>query len=347
MAVVGAGIAISLVAGRDQLKRQATAELAVNSINYDIKVNQMSLGFRGQSDNPAIIQAAQLQSRGQPLPLPLRQQLQTILKNEVNNRKIEYATLVGKDARIIVNANRDRQGQTFDPDGLVKDVLALPRQIKVTTLIPTQDLDKEGAPYTQNIKTPQALIRFVLTPVQDPVTRQVLGVLVAGDVVNGKNPIVKGTVETFGGGYSGIYMTQPKGGFELVTSVLSEPGATPQSQPRLVNNVPLGDLSLLRQSQKSPKDNITGRAKIDRQQLTLALHPVLDMGGQPIAFLIRGTSETRLEALLQETFLLQLGVGVIVLLFSAFVASVLGRALTRPIKQLQETAQQLGTGEMG
>ncbi len=347
VAVVGAGIAISLVAGRDQLKRQAAAELAVTSINYDIKINQMGLGFRGQSDNPAIIQAAQFQAQGQPLPLPLRQQLQTILKNEVNNRKIEYATLVGKDARIIVNANRDRQGQLFDPDGLVKDVLALPRQIKATTLISTQDLTTEAAPYTQNIKTPQALIRFVLTPVQDPKTRQVLGVLVAGDVVNGKTPIVNGTVETLGGGYSAIYMTQPKGNFDLVTSVLSEPGTTPQSQPRLLNSMPLTDFSLLRQSQKSPKADITGRTKLNRQPLTLAIRPVLNLEGQPIAFLIRGTPETRLEALLQETFLLQLGIGVVVLLFSAFVASVLGRALTRPLQQLQETAQQLGTGEMG
>ncbi|MGL5033793.1 MAG: hypothetical protein ACRC6M_08330, partial [Microcystaceae cyanobacterium] len=40
--VVGAGMAISLLAGRDQLKNQAKAELAITDTNYGIKINQMA-----------------------------------------------------------------------------------------------------------------------------------------------------------------------------------------------------------------------------------------------------------------------------------------------------------------
>lgn len=341
---------ISLVAGRNQLKNQAVAELAVADVNYDIKINQMKFGFRGQSDNPAIIQAAQLHAEGKPLPPELKKQLQSILKNEINSRHIEYATLVGKDFKIIVNGNRDRSGQIFNPDGLVQDVLNNPRQLAISTKVPVADLKKEAAPYVQSITTPEALIRYVLTPVVNPTTNEVLGVLFSGDVINGqhpvsiKNQIVKDTVSIFNGGYSAIYLNQSDGQLALATSAQGESQKSPQQPPRLQMNVTLSDLSLLRQAQRSGEEQVlTGQGK----DMSLAVKPIMGSDRKPIAFLVRGTPEQSLQKLLQETFLLQLGVGILTLVFAAFVALILGRLLTKPIKQLQETAQQLGTGEMG
>jgi twitching motility protein PilJ len=101
---------------------QAKSELAVTEMTYNIKVNQMGFGFRGQSDNTAIIRAARLNAYNQSLSPALKAEVKQILKNEIDARTMEYATLVGKDFKIIANANADRQGEIFNPDNLVSEV---------------------------------------------------------------------------------------------------------------------------------------------------------------------------------------------------------------------------------
>jgi len=117
--LVGVGAVLIVASGRTQLVRQAEAELAVAETNYNIKVDQMSVGFRSQSDNATVISAAIAHSQGQSLTPELQTQVKQILQNEIEANNIEYATLVGKDLRIIVNGNTDRTGETFNPDNLV------------------------------------------------------------------------------------------------------------------------------------------------------------------------------------------------------------------------------------
>ena len=57
LGLVGTGAILIISSGRGVLVNQAKSELAVTEINYNIKVNQMGFGFRGQSDNLAIITA--------------------------------------------------------------------------------------------------------------------------------------------------------------------------------------------------------------------------------------------------------------------------------------------------
>ena len=102
---MGVGAILIIFGGRAQLRGQAQSELAVTEINYNIKINQMGFGFRGQSENTAIIEAALAHSRNQLLSKSLEGQVKQILQNEMRARQIEYATLVDKDLRIIVNAN--------------------------------------------------------------------------------------------------------------------------------------------------------------------------------------------------------------------------------------------------
>jgi twitching motility protein PilJ len=349
VAVVGAGMAISLLAGRTQLRSQAEAELAVTQGNYAIKINQMGFGFRGQSDNPAIIAAAKLYSQGQPVPESLHNQIRGILKNEVTSRVIEYATLVGPDKKIIVNANTDRQGQTFDPNGLVNLVLKnqSSRQLKASATVDPQEVEQESPPMLPEFTKQNNLIRYTITPVRDPNTQQMLAVLISGDIVNGKEPIVKGTIDAFDGGYSAIYFANPNGQLDLATSILGESARTANNSPQFLKNIPLPDLSLVKQAQKDPENNVTGRLKIQNQDMTVAVKAIPDAAGKPVAFLVRGTPETNLDTLLKGTFLLQLTVGSLTLIFSALVALVLSRTLTKPLKELQVTAQRLGAGETG
>ena len=340
--VVGAGMGIALQSGRAQLRNQAIAELAVTDINYNIKINQMGFGFRGQSDNPLIIAAAQAQAQGKALSPDLQKQIKQILRNEINSRKIEYATLVSKDQKIIVNANADRTGQAFNPDNLVQAVLDNPRQIKVSSLVTKEELAQESPP---NLLNQNALIRYTITPIRDPATKNVIGALVSGDVVNGKDPIVKGTVTTFSGGYSAIYFPQPDGKFFLATSLFEIPSHSKNKEPESLKNVKLSDLSLLKEAQKAGDRPVTERMKINNQWMTVAAKVLPNPEGQPIAFLVRGTPETSLDELLKETFLLQIGVGALALILTALVARLLGNTLIQPIKRLQESAQRFGQGE--
>ena len=141
---LGLGVRYIIETGlRSQLLNQAKSEVAVTEINYNIKVNQMGFGFRGQSDNSAVINAAKAQSENKPIPAALQSQVKKILANEVKARKIEYATLVGKDLRIIVNANNNRQGEVFNPNNLVKQVFNDQRQIKASAIVDWNELKKE------------------------------------------------------------------------------------------------------------------------------------------------------------------------------------------------------------
>ncbi|NEO67359.1 MAG: hypothetical protein F6J98_46220, partial [Moorea sp. SIO4G2] len=49
--LAGVGAFLIITGGRAQLINQAKSELAVMDIIYNIKINQMGFGFRGQSDN--------------------------------------------------------------------------------------------------------------------------------------------------------------------------------------------------------------------------------------------------------------------------------------------------------
>lgn len=339
--IVGTGMWIALQSGRTQLKNQAIAELAVADINYNIKINQMGFGFRGQSDNALIIAAAQADAQGQPLSPELKQQVKQILRNEITTRKIEYATLVGTDQKIIVNANADRSGQTFNPDNYVKSVLENPQQIKASSIVKKEELAQESPPDRVD---QDALIRYTVTPVRNPATKAVIGALVSGDVVNGKDPIVKGTVSTFRGGYSAVYYAQPDGKFELAVSLLENPAAQ-KEENKVIKNLPVPDLALLSEAQQAGTEPVTRRMKIGNQWMTVAAEALPNSEGKPLAFLVRGTTEQSLDSLLRETFLLQLGVGVVALIITALVARALGNALVQPIKRLQESAQRFGQGE--
>lgn len=196
---LGVGTRFIVTSGlHTQLVNQAKSELAVTEVNYNIKINQMGFGFRGQSDNPAIIAAAKAHAAGQ-LPTNLRWQVKKILQNEIKARTIEYATLVGRDSRIIINANANRTGEIFNPNNLVQEVFTDPRQIKASAIVSWAELVKENPPLPTGFAKQDALIRYTVTPVKDPVTKTVIGALISGDIVNGKQPIVKETLKAFKG----------------------------------------------------------------------------------------------------------------------------------------------------
>jgi twitching motility protein PilJ len=337
---------------------QAKSELGVVDMNYNIKVNQMGFGFRGQSDNTAIIKAANISNNGENLSPAFQAEIKQILKNEINARKIEYATLVGKDLKIIANANANRTGEVFNPDNLVSEVLSYPRQIKASRIVKWSELTKEAPPLPDSAKNQDALIRYTVTPVKEPNTQTVIGALVSGDIVNGKDTIIRGTLKATSGGYGAIYIRKPSGEFALVSGL--EQGLSQDIIPAS------GDIAassegklLLASAMKSEGKPVSARLQIANQMYAVAAKivpsKIIDtadnekeitiLDEQPVAILVRGTPETALNELLGKSFwieLLTLSVALAIILVWAYI---LRQSIIRPIQKLKQTAQRFAKGD--
>nr|RNJ69612.1 MAG: GAF domain-containing protein [Leptolyngbya sp. IPPAS B-1204] len=340
--LVGVGSWLIVNAGRAQLVDQARSEVAVNEIAYNVKINQMGFGFRGQSENAAIIQAAKEYAESRSVNSTLQAQVREILNNEVSARNIEYATLVGTDLRIIANANANRAGQKFDPQGLVGTVMNNPRQIKTSAIVSWAELENEAPPLPDGLNQQDALIRYVLTPVRDPQTDAVIGVLVAGDIVNNKLPIVRDPLAAFNSGYSAVYQRQPTGELRLATS-LDLGKATEIDQATA--QVALPNKQLLEKAAAAPGTVVTQRVKVGEQTYTTAAQAINNFQNQPVAVLVRGTSEVGLNQLLLQSLLLQLLIAALAVAADILLAGALGRSIAAPIERLRQVALRVAQGD--
>ncbi|NEP57507.1 MAG: HAMP domain-containing protein [Symploca sp. SIO2G7] len=337
--VVGFG-SVALIGGlRSQLVDQIQSELAITELNYNIKIDQMGFGFRGQSDNTAIIDAAETHAEGELLTPKLQTQVKEILKNEIKNRNIEYATLVDRNLRIIINANADRSGQTFDPNNLVSQVFEEPQQIKSTEIVSWSELAKESPPLPEGFSGQDALIRYTVTPVNDPDTGEAIAALVSGDIVNGKLPIVKNTVDAFvSQGYSAVYLRQPTGEFALATSI----DKTSSQEAKI--NIPLANTSLLAQAVEADGESVTGRLPIGNRTYTIAAKALSNSAGEPVAILAFGDPEVALGQIIRRSLLTQISLSVLLLVVVVSLALTLGKLIAEPLKQLQQITQEFSQG---
>jgi twitching motility protein PilJ len=356
--VVGLLIAGGLLlinSGRSQLFEQAKAEIAITETAYNEKINQMGFGFRGQSDNAAIIAAASAHDLGNPIPGELEAQVERILKNEQKARNIEYATLVGRDLKIIVNANIKRKGETFNPNNLVQEVLKDPRQIKASAIISWPEIQKESPVLPEGFAEQDSLIRYTVTPVKEPQTNQIIGALVSGDLVNGKTTIPESTLKAFGGGYSAIYFAQNDGSFILATS-LNQPEGTTLKQAQ--KNLELPDQVLVQKAFAYQGERVTERLTIGGQNYTVAAQALPSKYKQGasatetvpnteyLTILVRGTPETTFNQLLINSLLLQVVVATIIAIAAAvLLAYIAGSALSTPIQELELSTKKFAKGD--
>ncbi|MDY6937679.1 MAG: methyl-accepting chemotaxis protein [Cyanobacteriota bacterium] len=339
IASVGALLIVS--GGRAQLREQAKSELAAMEVNYNIKIDQMGFGFRGQSDNAAIIAAAQAAATEEGLDTDDRNRVREILENEIQARNIEYATLVGTDKTIIASANANRVGQTFDPNGLVSRVLSDREQIKTNAIVTWDELQQESPPLPEGFTDSDALIRYTVTPVRDGQT--LVGVLVSGDIVNGKLPIVAKTLEEFETGYSGVYLysgaEEAEEAFALTTSLEKE---TEESEGE--TNADIVPASLLEAAIAAPEETVAERISQGYDTYTAAARAVTDTDGDPVAVLVRGTPETALNELLGTSLQLQLLVAVLAVVVNVILGRLLGRTIVNPIRSLEKTTDEFARG---
>uniref|UniRef100_A0A0K6S6Y2 Cache domain-containing protein n=1 Tax=Chromera velia CCMP2878 TaxID=1169474 RepID=A0A0K6S6Y2_9ALVE len=208
-----------------------------------LKMDQIGFGFKGQSRNPnhkALLEERALGSSANWTDIAtLETASKAALSAEISNRKIEYATLLDANGMIVVNANQNRTGELWDPAGLVTIMRNHWNlgQIKATDILPFTDFRKESPPIhresgTGADPTPRLhpwdtgadpLIRWMVTPIVS--SGKLLGILVAGDVVDGKAAIPERVVNAIGSGYAAVFLSSPGvAGPRLVTEFFKNNG---------------------------------------------------------------------------------------------------------------------------
>jgi len=335
LGVVGVGALLIVNLGTEKLSKQATSELELAKINYEIKINQMKFGFAGQAGNKVLIDAVAKEQASAAAKL--------VLIREVWKRKIEFATLVDENAKIISNAGLDRYGEKFDPQGLVTRSLKNDIPTTSTEIISYQDLVAESPRLAELIlkekhriahEQETFLVRYTVTPVKDAGGLKI-GALISGDIV--KSSIVAKTLESFKGGYSGIYQVDYDGNFKTAVSQLQEKTGEIHSQL-------LSDISLIEQA-AATNGVVTGRAKMSGHTYTLAAQSILNDVGKPIAVLVRGTPQDDLNELLITSLAIQGAVLLVVVAISGAIANYLGNEISTPIEKLQRMAQDFASGD--
>lgn len=325
---------------KNKLVDQVVSQLAVTYIQYEIKINQMGFGFRGQSDNSAIINAASRQSNQQQIPIELRRQIKDILQNEIEARQIEYATLVGKDKRIIVNANAERVGEYFDPSNLVSKAFATGEQIKSSEIVEWSEIVKEQPPLPEGFKDKNALIRYTVTPVRNNQNQEIIGALISGDIVNKKLAVAQNSVEAFtdNEGYSAVYLKNSAGEYELATSFLET------TEEGIGTFVPLSNKTILQQAVANLGEIVTAENKIEGETYSLAAQAIPNDRGEATAIIVYGTLSS--SSLLWSSLLAQLGLACLVMAVTIWLTRLLVRAIAEPIQDLQQTTQEFSEGNM-
>ena len=324
---------------RNQLLDQAKSQLAVTEINYNSKIEQIEFAFRTQSESADIIIAAETHAKGESLTPELQTRVTEILQNEIKEHKIEYATLVGKDLKIIGNANAQRTGETFNPNNLVTQVLQHNQPIKTTEIVSWSELAKESTSLPDGFTNQDGLIRYTLIPVKQPGTKNVLGVLIAGEIINAKLDIVKKTVNIFADqGYSAIYLHQLTGGFALATSIEK----TNSLETKV--NIPLSNTSLLTAAVEAEGESVTKRLPVENRTYTLAAKALTNTVGDPVAVLVYGNPEIALSQIIKNTLITQVSLSLIVLAVVVFLARAIGHTIAQPLNRLQEITQEFSQG---
>lgn len=338
--IIGVSSLLIVASEKQRLGQQATSELATTEVAYNNQLNQMGLSFQAHANNPVVGRVAA--AAGRTVTADDLAAVQQILAREVEAQNLEYATLVGSDLNIIASANADRVGDKFDPQGLVGTILSNPRPIQVSALVSAAELQREGVTLPAGFDSAEALIRYTFTPVMAPNSQSAVGVLIAGDIVNGDGTIHQTTLEAFENGYSAVYQRQADGSFVLASAL--DTGETLDLETAATDSE-LADQDLLAAAIANPGEVVTEREQVGGQTYTLAAEAITNFNKEPVAVLVRGTSEADLSRFIANMLKIELIIAALALGSAAALTQFLSRSFVRPLENLQLATQRFRSGD--
>ncbi len=342
--VVGIGTVLTSQNSENQAQK-AKSELAVTEVHNQNLLHQIALGFRSQADNSALIQAASLYTIGEKIPYVLQSELKDVLQNEMRSRKIEYATLVGSDLKIIESANANRKGETFNPKNLIREVFITGKQIQSHTLVNWSEIERESPPLPLGFKPENALIRYTVTPVKSRVAKKIIAVFVAGEIITTKKSFIGGNTQHQGDGYSAVYYQKEPGEFSLAT-------ASKQN-----GQLDLPDKAILKAAINSPGKVFTQDMNIGGKAYTVAARTIPNItiteqnnsvekfDSKPIAILVEGTSRVSLNNLLLQIWNAQLLYGTVGLILVALSWLIFRQSVVQPLERIKQKVEKFTLGD--
>ena len=342
LGIIGISMLLLSAMGRRQLLDQAASELSATTSDLN------SDATNGPIISDVLLAATETYAETDGLTTNLRQLSQADLQSKMLSDQLEYVTLVGPDLKVIVSGNGDRSGDLFDPDNLVSGTLRQGQIKAATSQVSVSELQQLGISEPEGSQA-TVLVRYQVTPIFSPgeadqpaVRSEVLGALVTGNIIDGSSTAVANALDQFDRGYSAIYQQTPSGDFDLV-AVGSEASETGDAEP-------LTALSSDRQEFLAETVN-TAPAVADRRwvgsdgdRYTVAATALTNSEGQPVGVVLRGLPENVLNQRLQNALWLQIGVLLLALLADVVIARLLGRAIIKPVKNLQVATELFALG---
>ncbi|MGJ5675173.1 MAG: methyl-accepting chemotaxis protein [Nostochopsis sp.] len=338
-----------------QSLKQAKSELNIADLNYNLKFNQVTSNLQIQANNAVIINAAEVSLSDNQYKQNNNAQVRQILKKEAENLNVEYVSLVNQNRRVIAHSNSNLQGEIFDPQGLISRVLKNPRLIHAHAVVNWLELEPEVALTRSKLTNQDALIRYTLTPVTSPQNHQVIGVLVAGDIVDEQQVNAQSTSALTDESYSAVYVNKGAGEFVLAT-ILDQINGT--SLIEETPNLNLSEKSILAQAALRPGEIVTDQIAIDHQAYTIAAKAVpnittvtnkenvsVSTQDQSVAVLMQITKEVELQKLLGQNWLQYTLAGVFALIVIGIWTYIFKQTTVQSIKQIKYAIQELTNGD--
>ena len=169
----------------------------------------------------------------------------------------------------------------------------------------------------------------------------ILGLIGVGSLTSSKS-LQSQLVKQAESGYSAVYVRNSTGKFTLVTSV-NQGKEISEKTPK---NIALSDTSLLTKALDAQGKPVTEKIKIEGQNHTITALAIPNISqAEANSVLVRGTPETKIQALLLDSLLAQLGLGILVLGLNLGLAVSIAKAITKPLKELKQTAKKFSSGD--
>ncbi len=311
------------------LKDQARSELAVLTAQYNNHLDQVRSGFQSQARNRTIIQAITDTETAS---------VAAILEQEADSRNLEIVALVDAERDIVATTHQQPLGTTYDPEGLVTDVLNSGQLIQTTEAVSLASL--EGSDRVNRFMstldlpaTADVLIHYTLIPVEAANT-EVVGVLIAGEVV--KSSLLEQTNATLESGFSAVFA----GSTPLFSNVVRD--STRQANPELNPTI----LGLAESTLANPTEVSTDQVRLSDQGFVAMAQAVTNHEGTPVAVLMRGASEAQLQDLWLSTGLILVVVAVLAIGVGLLLASMIGQWVAVPLGRLESVSREYAAGNL-
>ncbi|MEG4026145.1 PAS domain-containing protein [Microcoleus sp. S13C4] len=301
--LTGAALWLTLEVENNQLANQAKSELSLSEINYNLKLDRAADRLQNSSDSKTIAQTALAYNSGKQTS-DLRKSVKQILENQLKIGAIHSAALVGKDGKIIVSVNLNKDRQSFNSRNLDYQVLAKKEPIRASKILAHSENQKQ-LPNLQPGVSEGTLVNYSEIPVINPKNETVIAALFLGRNLS-QIPLVASRERVNSAvGFYALYAPLNEGKYVFVSG---QSVTKNQLLPDLLGM----DRSLLRSARAADGKPVAQQIKIGNQAYTVAAKSLNNLAGKPAVILVRGIPEISIATLWGNNWLLAMSAAAVV-----------------------------------